>query len=1117
MPLLPDSGDPGDIHEQLGIGEQKPDLLTDATWKEINQEFQLYRAVGSGGQAVVFPAKERNAPHREVALKVYHENSDTARQQFENECRILASDRLPPEVVGYYRCVGGQGQRQPYLVLEFIDGPTLAKLATSAKQPLAFDVKVELIEQLGRSFQRLHECNLIFGDGSANNILVETDNVLRFVDLAGAKELHKGHGRTRSSINLVTPGFFAQTDADAAVAKEVRTNLASDLYAMSANAFLLLTGRSEDQCRSGGSRSAEREWDQALAQVHVPRGLRAIVLKGLRVPDPSKSNDLRLYPSAKAFANDVAAWRTRRQQRRSAVVFGLPALVCVAVLAVVALVGWSKYEAERTAFELRQFQALQERLPSLAKQPAIDALIKQVDELAEQRQQQIASQQTNLAATTLKQMTQKLEQAFDTSAALEPCIELRLTLEQELQAKSSDPNEPVIIPWLTECQRIQEDLAKLGQRSRAIKTQLEEGQTKKSYADLVALQKDILHLKKQNDEALKVRETHLQRYDALHASVSARLKAFPEFNKLSRYAKDGQASWHSGDWASVKTNFGIAQEKLDEWLKANETEAERKSRDSQLQADREAGLRTEVARIAGERDTARNERDGLQTSLAALNDKLKAKDADTAKEKLRADELAKDKTKLAEQLNAVKDSQTEQRTKLAEVEQQLTATVQARDQFKTEAERWKKLATDNPGVVIPFNDKLTEIEKSLGSLDTKNWDATQAAFVKAGTEYRKIEGERAALVAPNQFEAKHPLVKAKDSELAQAQDLLNAALKKLDTADKIQHETLQKQIDSRQKLHEEERALGVAEQNDELVKLRSAIAALTQKQAKHADGYARATGAGKVLALADVLKLTGVAAGVADLSNLKAGDLRVITVKGKDTHWRWIPPGKFKMGSPIGEKGRDSDEDQKDVTISKGFWMLETEVTQELWTAVMGSSLNWDSYGKGPKHPVYNVSHTEALEFCVKFNAILKLIPEAAGLAVRLPTEAEWEYAARAGTTTRYYWGDRDEDADQYAWHSDNSKGGTQPVGLKKENAWGLKDMSGNVWEGCSDWYDAKLVGGIDPRGPSSRASSRVLRGGSWISSVGSGSLRSADRGGYSPEGRDDYLGFRVACSSVGG
>ena len=245
-----------------------------------------------------------------------------------------------------------------------------------------------------------------------------------------------------------------------------------------------------------------------------------------------------------------------------------------------------------------------------------------------------------------------------------------------------------------------------------------------------------------------------------------------------------------------------------------------------------------------------------------------------------------------------------------------------------------------------------------------------------------------------------------------------------------------------------------------------------------------------------------------------AGERRVMRVANVDCVFRWCPAGAFKMGSPSGEQGRDSDEAQVYVTLSKGFWMLETEVTQELWMAVMGTTLDWKSYGQGPKYPVYNVSHNDATKFCVKFNALVKSIPGAAGMSVSLPTEAQWEYAARAGTTTLYYWGDSDSQADQYAWYSGNSGSSTHPVGQKKPNAWGLHDMSGNVREWCSDWYDHRYYqkSAQDPMGPKS-GNYRVLRGGSW-GSYG-GFTRSTYSNWTSPDCRGDDFGFRVVCVSA--
>ena len=238
----------------------------------------------------------------------------------------------------------------------------------------------------------------------------------------------------------------------------------------------------------------------------------------------------------------------------------------------------------------------------------------------------------------------------------------------------------------------------------------------------------------------------------------------------------------------------------------------------------------------------------------------------------------------------------------------------------------------------------------------------------------------------------------------------------------------------------------------------------------------------------------------------------------------WIASGTFTMGSPPNEKDRQSNEGpQTEVTISRGFLMSKYEVTQAQYKAVMGSN---PSYFKGDNNPVEAVSWHDAGAYCITLTEQEKaagVLP--GGYEYRLPTEAEWEYACRARTTTRFSYGD-DLDYSQlgeYAWYDSNSGGTTHPVGQKKPNGWGLYDMHGNVWEWCQDWWGSGLAlaqarlgrgrypGGsvIDPQGPAT-GSSRVGRGGSWYW-IGR-SCRSADRGndGYGPGGRSSHsLGFR--------
>jgi len=272
----------------------------------------------------------------------------------------------------------------------------------------------------------------------------------------------------------------------------------------------------------------------------------------------------------------------------------------------------------------------------------------------------------------------------------------------------------------------------------------------------------------------------------------------------------------------------------------------------------------------------------------------------------------------------------------------------------------------------------------------------------------------------------------------------------------------------------------------------------------------------------------------------------------------WIAPGTFMMGSPSDELGRYDNEARRQVAISRGFWLGKYEVTQEQWQAVMRTTprqqrdkkdASWGLVGEGANLPMYYVSWDEAVEFCRRVTAQERAagrIPE--GYAYTLPTEAEWEYACRAETTTAVYTGAlrmdsdflRAPELDGIAWYAANStvtgsdqtytgtyemkygdrtikvsvdRGAVHSVGGKRPNAWGLYDMIGNVWEWCRDRYGIYPEGAVtDPTGATS-GTNRVNRGGSCFYSASY--CRSAYRFWLEPGLRNDNLGFRLALSSV--
>ncbi len=246
-----------------------------------------------------------------------------------------------------------------------------------------------------------------------------------------------------------------------------------------------------------------------------------------------------------------------------------------------------------------------------------------------------------------------------------------------------------------------------------------------------------------------------------------------------------------------------------------------------------------------------------------------------------------------------------------------------------------------------------------------------------------------------------------------------------------------------------------------------------------------------------------------------------------------IEPGEFTMGSPEDELrlglGRFGDETQHRVTVTRAFALKATEVTQAEWRAVMGTDPSGFA-DCGDTCPVEQVSWFDAVDYVNRVSDAEGL-PRCyaddadrtfAGLdctGYRLPTEAEWEYAARAGTQTAYHTGvntqtdcNDDPNLNLAGWYCGNSGDTTHPVGQKQVNAWGLYDMHGNVWEWVHDWGAAYPAGAaVDPAGPASDRMFRVYRGGSWNNDAQN--VRSAYRFSYTPARRRNFLGFRPSRS----
>jgi len=302
-----------------------------------------------------------------------------------------------------------------------------------------------------------------------------------------------------------------------------------------------------------------------------------------------------------------------------------------------------------------------------------------------------------------------------------------------------------------------------------------------------------------------------------------------------------------------------------------------------------------------------------------------------------------------------------------------------------------------------------------------------------------------------------------------------------------------RQCEGLEKHVEEERKRQEAEAKAEEERKRREAEAMAEEERKRQEEEARAVAEQKRRGAEAESKRIGPPSGTVKTIMLPGG---------VEMRMRWCRPGTFMMGSPKTETGRSNDEKQHRVTLTHGFWMGETPVTQRQWRSVMGFN---PSYFRGDDFPVEQVSWEDCQKFVGKVNMALQC-------RARLPTEAEWEYACRAGTVSKY---GGTGNLDEMGWYGNKFFGfglKPHPVGKKLPNAYGLYDMHGNVYEWCSDYYGGYTGDVIDPRGPRSGVN-HVLRGGSWLSNARY--CRSAFRSWDGPGYCRSSVGFRLCCSEL--
>ena len=946
---------------------------------------------------------------------------------------------------------------------------------------------------------------------------------IRIVDCANAKNIDDPHTRAGTVFGR-TPGYSSES------LYEEKQTIAEDVSQLCVVAFEWLTGKTK------GNTDDEAVWHRLLIQSGLDSQIAKVIVKGMRPRRPKLAFDPRVFHSAMDVIRELEHIEQRRTNSRKRFWMCTATVVIAMVLGAIAYFGYDKYQNARYYTQKDRIEKTRGDLESLPMTTLADVrvrkLLQQAEVAEEDAKNAKSANQLNDAVAKLVVAEADIEHAFkmaENLSKLKPLLEpLRAILIENDQ-------------WNRENAFINRRLIQLGEEYQTIQSTVESGEPDEAWNAILELQPKLVGMIKENQQSLEI-ETLMEQLNGQNIGLDSALTKMTAYQNIRSDCQRAKVHFTEGKWTEARTELIGAMASMERFLKQHEPESDRLKRmasnaetvAAQLAANESlreqvASLQHEIelnrqsyqavftnnANLESQNKTLANQNSTLESKLNDFTSKLQKAEAAERKQR---DEIQQ----LDQQVTTLADWKKQNAQKIVTYEAELKKGSDQIGKQRSEISRLQALL-DSIGEAPGSDPKLAKqrvelakAEQAIQQFDPQSIDEADKRLEEESERYQALITERNQEIAIGKT-PRHKDVRSIDDQLESQLKVVSSALKKRDAMDQKGWEAIQTQVVFQNQLLQATLDEGWAASSPKAQSIAQKIEDLSKQQERFRLGRTRlAAGNYDFDSWEQLARALG---NTLSQSVLGFGALRLGTkfTNSLGQDFVYLPAGEFDMGSPTNEDGHQNDETLHPVVLTQGFFVATKETTQSVYQAITGQTpwkgLNYVK--EGADYPAVYVSWDDiTTDFLPKINARERnsgKLP--AGWEYRLLTEAQWEYAARAGESKQYFFGDDPTQLGEYAWYDENTwiigEKYAHRVATKKPNLWGLFDMLGNTWEWTADGYADYPEGNtVDPFVPD--GSSRTNRGGSFSNAASC--CRSAFRRRDSPGNRVHNLDFRLAC-----